>query len=76
MLVLSRKKQESIVIDGHTTITILDCGRGGIRIGITAPADVSIVRQELLADGLQANLNSILNARRTPHTDRTWLPVE
>ena len=40
MLVLSRKKQESIVIDGHTTITILDCGRGGIRIGITAPADV------------------------------------
>lgn len=50
MLVLSRKKLESIVIDGRITIDILDCGRKGVRLGITAPAEVEIVRHELLTD--------------------------
>jgi carbon storage regulator len=48
MLLLSRKKQESIVIDGRITVTVLGCGGGRVRIGVTAPANVKILRQELL----------------------------
>ena len=50
MLVLSRKKQQSIVIGDHITITVLHCGGNAIRLGITAPADVKVVRSEILAD--------------------------
>jgi carbon storage regulator len=50
MLVLSRKKQESIVIAGGITITILDFDGNRIRLGITAPDEVKIVRSELLTD--------------------------
>ena len=47
MLVLSRKKNESIVIDGGIVIEILQIGREQIRIGVTAPAEVKVLRGEL-----------------------------
>jgi carbon storage regulator len=50
MLVLSRKKQESIVIGGGITITVLDCEGSRVRLGITAPAEVKVLRLELLLD--------------------------
>ena len=56
MLVLSRKNQESIVIDGRITITILDFGRKGARLGITAPAELSIVRNELLTSEAERSM--------------------
>jgi carbon storage regulator len=48
MLVLSRKLGEKIVIGDNITITIVDIDRGKIRLGIEAPRDVPIFRQELL----------------------------
>lgn len=53
MLVLSRKRQESVVIGGSIIVTVLECSDSRVRLGITAPADLKIVRQELLTD--QAN---------------------
>ena len=50
MLVLSRKKQQSIVIAENITVTILHCGGNTVRLGITAPAGVGIIRSELLTD--------------------------
>jgi len=47
MLVLSRKKGESIVIDGGVTITITEVKGNSVRIGIEAPREVSILRTEL-----------------------------
>ena len=47
MLVLSRKKNESIVIDGKITIEVLQVKGKGVRIGIKAPNDVHILRGEL-----------------------------
>ncbi len=47
MLVLSRKKDESIVIDGNITITIVDVRGDKVRIGIDAPRDVTVHRQEV-----------------------------
>ncbi len=47
MLVLSRKPGESIVIDGGVVVTVLDIGRGRVQVGITAPREMPVVRQEL-----------------------------
>ena len=47
MLVLSRKKGESIVIAGGITITITEVKGNSVQIGIDAPKDVSIRRTEL-----------------------------
>lgn len=48
MLVLSRKKNESIVINDNVVITIVDVRGDKVRIGIQAPRDVSVHRQEVL----------------------------
>lgn len=50
MLVLSRKLGEKIYINDNICITVVDIDRGKIRLGIEAPRDVPIYRQELLAD--------------------------
>ena len=47
MLVLSRNQGQTIVIDDRIEITVLKVKGGGIRIGIEAPAEVSIRRSEL-----------------------------
>ena len=51
MLVLSRKLGEKIYINDNICITVVDIDRGKIRLGIEAPRDVPIFRQELLGDG-------------------------
>ncbi len=47
MLVLSRKRGEVIVIDGDIRLTVVEVRGNRVRIGLTAPADVSIRRGEL-----------------------------
>lgn len=48
MLVLSRKLGEKIFIGDNICITVVDIDRGKIRLGIEAPRNVPIYRQELL----------------------------
>ncbi len=47
MLVLSRKVGEQIVIDGCITITVVAADGSKIRLGITAPPEVRIDREEI-----------------------------
>jgi carbon storage regulator len=47
MLVLSRKKNESIVINSDITITIVEIRGDKVRLGIVAPKDVPVHRQEV-----------------------------
>lgn len=47
MLVLTRKPGEGIVIGDDIKITFIETKGGGIRIGIDAPADKKIYRQEI-----------------------------
>ena len=47
MLVLSRKQNQSLVIGDNIVITILSIDRDQIRLGIEAPRDITIMRQEL-----------------------------
>lgn len=48
MLVLSRKLNEKIVIDGGIVVTVVKIDRNQVRLGIEAPGDVSVYREELL----------------------------
>jgi carbon storage regulator len=47
MLVLSRKVGERIVIGEQISVSVVRIGPGTVRIGIEAPADVPVVREEL-----------------------------
>lgn len=47
MLVLSRKKNESIVINNDITITVVEIRGDKVRLGIIAPKDVPVHRQEI-----------------------------
>ena len=47
MLVLSRKKNESIVINNDVTITIVEIRGDKVRIGIEAPKEVPVHRREV-----------------------------
>lgn len=51
MLVLSRKVGEKIVINGGIVITVVKIDRNQTRIGIEAPEDISVYREELLLNG-------------------------
>lgn len=55
MLVLSRKKGESVVVNGNITIVVVDVRGDKARIGIEAPADVAVYRSEVLAKKATAN---------------------
>ena len=47
MLILTRKPEQSIVIDGTITVTVLAVDGDRVKVGITAPAEVSILRDEV-----------------------------
>jgi carbon storage regulator len=50
MLVLSRKKNETINIGDDVRITIVRIGPNTVRVGIEAPQETKIVRSELVVD--------------------------
>ena len=47
MLVLSRKKDESIIINDHIRVTVVEIRGDKVRLGIDAPKDVTVHRQEV-----------------------------
>lgn len=47
MLVLTRRHRETIAIGDDITVTVLGISPGQVRLGITAPRDVDIDRQEV-----------------------------
>ena len=55
MLILGRRPGESIVIDGGIRLVVLACDRGGVRLGIEAPASVGILRGEIAEAVVDAN---------------------
>jgi carbon storage regulator len=47
MLVLSRKKNESIIINDHIVVTVVEIRGDKVRLGIDAPKDVTVHRREV-----------------------------
>lgn len=70
MLVLSRKVDESIVIGDNITIKVISVEKGVVKIGVDAPKNVSIVRNELLEDVKDANIAA---SKETKLSDLTSL---
>ncbi len=58
MLVLSRKKGESIILQDNIEITILEVSADTIKIGIQAPKEVDIVRKEIYVSVQETNRES------------------
>jgi carbon storage regulator len=82
MLVLSRKVGQALIIGNDVVVRVLEVRGQQIRIGVEAPADVSVVREELHRAVAEANqeaaqqdvadvaaLASVLRGRR-PATER------
>lgn len=55
MLVFTRRRQEAIRIGDRIEVRVLRVGRDGVRIGITAPPDVPVHREEIYEEIRQAN---------------------
>ncbi|HEY4133107.1 MAG TPA: carbon storage regulator CsrA [Gemmatimonadaceae bacterium] len=50
MLILGRKVGDTILIGDGIRVVVLACDRGGVRLGIEAPSDVTILRGEIVSD--------------------------
>jgi carbon storage regulator len=59
MLVLSRKKGESIVIQDQIELTILSVDGDTVKVGITAPKQVDIFRKEIYLSIQETNRESV-----------------
>lgn len=47
MLVLTRKAGTRLVINGNVVVTVVKVARGRVKLGIEAPSEVSVRRQEM-----------------------------
>jgi carbon storage regulator len=63
MLILSRKTNESIVIDGRIVVKIVRVEGDVVKVGIQAPADVPVHRQEVYEEIQRSNREALTNHR-------------
>lgn len=61
MLVLTRKRNESIILGNNIEITVLDIDGDKIKIGIEAPMSISILRKEVYNEVAEVNKQAIAN---------------
>lgn len=64
MLILSRKPGETVVIDGRIRVKVIRVEGEVVKIGIEAPAEISVHRQEVY-DEIQRNNKEALTESRT-----------
>ena len=72
MLVITRKREQSFVINDNITVTIRDIGGDSVKIAIDAPREVKILRSELVAAtkeneaaaGSKADISALENLKK------------
>lgn len=64
MLVLSRKSNESIVINNNITVTVVEIRGDKVRLGIVAPKEIPVHRQEVF-ELIRQGSDSIAPAQNT-----------
>lgn len=70
MLILGRKPDEAIIIGDGIRVVVIACDRQGVRLGIEAPPDVSILREEIVTSISEENRRA---AART--TSAEWVTL-
>ncbi len=60
MLILQRKKGESLILDHNIKITVAECGNEGVKLAIDAPKEMKILREELL-EAVRVNREAAAN---------------
>jgi carbon storage regulator len=71
MLILSRKLNESIVIDGRIVVKILRIDKDTVKLGIQAPTELSVHRQEVYDAIQRAKQSAGGSAGPDPSTPKT-----
>ncbi len=66
MLILSRKKNESIIINDNIEISVVEIKGDQIKLGINAPRSVKIFRQEIYRAIQQANKEAVKTSSNLP----------
>ena len=69
MLILTRRIEEKLVIGENVTVTMLGVKGSHVRIGIDAPRDITVIREEVLQRRL--NDRKELNSERQRETPLT-----
>ena len=59
MLILERKKDESIIVGKNIEIKIMNCENGKVKLGIDAPIEIEINRKEIYRKIEKENIKSI-----------------
>jgi carbon storage regulator len=72
MLVLTRKKNESIVIGDDVKITIVDVRGDQVKLGITAPKNVSVHREEIYLEIQKENQLAANSAVTIDQLNSLW----
>ena len=72
MLVLSRKVGERILVGDQIRITVVRLTNGGVRLGIEAPAEMSVLREEVQRQ--QAKPAEVSGSGHTPASRRPATP--
>jgi carbon storage regulator len=62
MLVLTRRPGESIVVGQDIVITVIEIKGGQVRIGVDAPREVDVYREEIYEQVRQENIAAVANA--------------
>ena len=85
MLVLSRRTNESIVIDGRITLSVLRVEGEVVKIGVSAPKEIHVLRKEVYDEIQSSNLQAVGGSRtalermlngRKPAMQKTERPVD
>lgn len=63
MLVLARRTDESVVIDGRIVVRVLRVDGDVVKLGIEAPAEISVHREEVYQEILQSNKEAVTPKR-------------
>ncbi|HXT19094.1 MAG TPA: carbon storage regulator [Gemmatimonadaceae bacterium] len=72
MLILGRKVGDVILIGDGIRVVVLACDRGGVRLGIEAPNDVTILRGEIVNDVATENQRA---GKTAASGGQDWLQV-
>lgn len=71
MLVLTRKMGEKFYVGEDICVTLVEIDRGKVRIGIEAPADVPIYREEIMTIEQREARRAAIEANRAKGYNRT-----